>query len=61
VPLPAVAGVLAAFADRPSGWGLALWFTCGTGWLGDRRLVDALPSDEEMVVQAATRLAEELP
>jgi hypothetical protein len=61
VPRPAIAGVLAAFADRLPAWGLALWFTGGNAWLGNRRPVDALNIDEDLVVQAATRVAEELP
>lgn len=51
VPLPAIADVLAAFADRLSGWGLALWFTGSNGWLGDRRPVDVLDSDPELVAR----------
>ena len=60
VPVPVIVGVLAAVADRPSAWGLALWFTGSNGWLGERRPVDVLDSDPELVVLAATRLVEEL-
>jgi len=37
VPLPVVADVLAAFADRQGAGELALWFTGANGWFGDRR------------------------
>jgi hypothetical protein len=60
VPLPVIADVLTAVADRLPGWELALWFTAANARLGDRRPVDVLDTDPELVVQAAAHLAEEL-
>lgn len=59
-PLPVIAAILAVLAERRSAWGLALWFTSRTGWLGDRRPVDLLESEPDAVVEAAAREAEEL-
>jgi hypothetical protein len=60
VPRPVIADVLRWFADRPSTWELALWFTDANVWVGGQRPVDVLDSDPELVVQAAAHLAGEL-
>lgn len=61
VPLPVIADVLTAGAGRLTEWELALWFTAPCAWLGDRRPVDVLDTDPDLVVQAAVHLVEELP
>lgn len=60
LPRPAVADVLRAFGGRTSNWGLALWWTANSGWLGGRRPVDLLNSAPERVVQAAESEASEV-
>ncbi len=52
-PRPVVAEVLRSFADEPSPWALALWFTSHTGWLDGRRPVDLLETEPGAVVEAA--------
>lgn len=59
-PRPAVAGVIRALGGKTSNWGLALWLTANSGWLGGRRPVDLLNSEPERVVQAAESEASEL-
>jgi hypothetical protein len=59
-PRPVIADVLRWFDGRLPGWGLALWFTGGNGWVDGQRPVDVLDSAPELVVQAAAHLAEEL-
>jgi len=59
-PLPVIGRVLEILGQEVTGWGLALWFTAGNGWLDDRRPVDLLKSEPEEVEQAAEREVEEL-
>jgi hypothetical protein len=40
------------------GWQLALWFTGALSSLGDRRPVDVIDDEPELVVQAAEHVAE---
>lgn len=53
-PLPVIADVLAVFEGQGlSAWEVALWFTTRTGWLGDRRPIDLLVDDSDLVREAA--------
>jgi hypothetical protein len=56
-PYPAVAGALKALDRGLSEWGLALWFTGASGWLGGRRPVDLLATEPGRVMEAAEREA----
>lgn len=58
-PVAVIARVLRAWPHAP-GWELALWFTGANAWLGDQRPVDVLTSDQDLVVDAAERLAREI-
>jgi hypothetical protein len=49
--------VLRHFAGE-SDWGLALWWTSPSGWLGGRRPLDVLDAEPQAVVEAARRSAE---
>lgn len=60
-PLPPIKKVVNALGKSLGGWELALWFTSANDWLGAARPVDAVSSDPGLVVEAARRLAEELP
>jgi len=60
-PLPVVADVLSTFRRvGMDDWETALWFTGGNGWIDDRRPVDVLCEDPEMVVGAASHEADEI-
>jgi hypothetical protein len=60
--LSVVGRVIEAADAHLSGWGLALWFTGSTGWLGGRRPVDVIDGpDEHLVVDAMRHLVAELP
>lgn len=60
-PLPVIADVLAAVDNRLAGWELALWFTSSNEWLGGKlRPVDVLDSDQDLVLEAAVHLADEI-
>jgi hypothetical protein len=60
-PLPVIARVLEALgAEGPSDWEIALWFARRSGWLGDRRPVDLLVEEPDLVVEAARRQFSEL-
>jgi hypothetical protein len=57
-PHRAVEGVVKSVGMKLTDWGLALWFTGRYGSLGDRRPVDLLATEPELVVAAAKREAE---
>lgn len=60
-PLPVIAEVLEVMGERLTGWELALWFTASSDWLGgELRPADVLDSDPDLVVRAATALADEI-
>lgn len=59
-PRGVVARVIEAFGAKLSGWELALWFTSANTWLGDARPVAQLESSPDAVVDAASRLADEI-
>ncbi|HEV3321201.1 MAG TPA: helix-turn-helix transcriptional regulator [Solirubrobacteraceae bacterium] len=53
-PHPVVERAAAILRDRGlSGWALALWFLTPSGWLWDRRPVDILDEDSELILAAA--------
>ncbi|MEO5964321.1 MAG: hypothetical protein ABIR11_02555 [Candidatus Limnocylindrales bacterium] len=53
-PRPAVARILEAFGDPPSGWEIALWFATPSAFLpGSRRPLELLDSDPDALVAAA--------
>jgi Poly(hydroxyalcanoate) granule associated protein (phasin) len=59
-PRPAVERVIQILGKDTSDWGLALWFTAASGYLGGKRPVDVLSSHPEEVIQAAEQEAAEL-
>jgi hypothetical protein len=59
-PVPVIAGILAALADRLDPWSVALWFTGDNARLGGLRPVDALAGDPDAVLAAARALADDL-
>ena len=59
-PVPVIADILAALADRLDPWSLALWFTGDNPRLGGLRPVDALSGDPDAVLAAARALADDL-
>ena len=59
-PVPVIADILAALADRLDPWSLALWFTGDNARLGGLRPVDALNGDPDAVLAAARALANDL-
>ena len=59
-PIPVIADILAALADRLDPWSLALWFTGDNSRLGGLRRVDALNSDPPAVLAAARALADDV-
>ena len=56
-PRPAVKAVLAQLPATMTPWQTALWFASANGWLDGSRPQDRL-DDDELVVEAARRLAE---
>jgi hypothetical protein len=58
-PLPAVAGVIEAFAGQTP-WATALWFAAPSGWLNGRVPADVIRTDPAAVVEAARRATEPL-
>ena len=59
-PVPVIADILTALADRLDPWSLALWFTGDNPRLGGLRPVDAVSSDPNAVLAAARALADDL-
>ena len=59
-PVPVIADILTALADRLDPWSLALWFTGDNTRLGGLRPVDALSGDPDAVLAAARALADDL-
>ncbi len=59
-PHTAVADVLSVLRPEASGWEKALWFISANGWLEGRRPVDLFAAEQDAVVEAARREAEEL-
>jgi hypothetical protein len=59
-PRPIISRIIATLGSQLSGSELALWFTSHNGWLDDRRPVDLLISNPDLVERAAEALANEL-
>jgi hypothetical protein len=59
-PVPVIADILTALADRLDPWSLALWFTGDNPRLGGLRPVDTLNGDPDAVLAAARALADDL-
>ncbi len=57
-PKKMLAAVLVALGPSVGPWQTALWFTSANGWLGGRNPLDLLATETDLVVEAASAVAE---